>query len=74
MSAVTSECFATRSIRPTPVERGMLWFATALEAHVARRLERRVEHAHRAALADRSGIGAREEHLMRAHSLNLRLH
>jgi hypothetical protein len=52
----------------------MLWFATALEAHVARRLERRVEHAHRAALADRSGIGAREEHLMRAHSLNLRLH
>lgn len=74
MSAITTGRLTARDIRPTAYERVMLWIASVLEAYVARRVARRDEDTRRIALRERSGIGAREEHLVRAHSLNLRLH
>lgn len=74
MSAITTGRLTARDIRPTAYERGMLWIANVLEGHVARRVARRDEDVRRSALRDRSGMGAREEHLMRARSLNLRVH
>ena len=72
MSAVVSGRIAVRSIRPTLLERWMLRLATALEAYVSRRLDRRA----RGVRHDGSGRGprmsAREECMVRAHSLNLR--
>lgn len=74
MSVVTSHRWAARNIRPTAYERGMLRLATVLETHVARRVERRVEDARRAALEDCAGVGAHREHLVRTRSINLRLY
>lgn len=74
MSAVTTARIPVRSIRPTVIEGWMLRLAAMIESHVARRVERRAD-----AMRDiRSGSGgiatAREDCMVRAHSVGLRMH